>query len=190
MVGFRKFVNKVVRSNVCAWMCMRVCAWMCVCTCTQIRVFVRTRGSIVFFRLPMKFMIIEFHTSHSETQMCSKTHSYPRFCDSQMTILCQRKIWTLILLRVKYILVKSINDWICLLETLEEHERDGAKNIDPELNKSKILEDRSLVWFNLVFAWKEAHLVHNDVLSFTHHRFFYIPVSIDIITFINRFFSP
>lgn len=179
MEGFQEICEqssyiKCVHVNVCMRVNVCVCVWMCVCTCTQIHVFVRRRGSIVFFRLPMKFMIIEFQTSHSETQMCSKTRSHPRFCDSQMTILCQRKIWAFILLRVKYIIVKNTNDRIRLLETLEEHERDGAKNIYLELNKSKILEDMSFVWFNLVFAWKEAYLAHNVVLSFTHHSFFHV----------------
>lgn len=61
---------------------------------------------------------------------------------------------------MKCILVKNIDGWIFLLEALKEHYRDGEDRRKKqnktktylELNKFKILEDRSPALFNLVFA--------------------------------------
>lgn len=100
-----------------------ICVFVCACThmYTQIYVFFRTRGSIVFIRLPKQFVLVVFTDFIFRNTNLFKDCSHSRFCDLQMTICCQRRTWMLILLSVKWVLVKNNDGWICLLETLKEH---------------------------------------------------------------------
>lgn len=85
--------------------------------------------------------------------MYGEACSHSRFCDLQMNILCQRKIWILRVLRVKCVFVKSTEGWIWLLKTLKEHKKDGLKG-----GKTYILSLKSVktdAWFDSILQVPE-----------------------------------
>lgn len=125
--------------------------------------------------------------------MCGKACSHSRFYDLQMNIFCQRKIWILRVLRVKCVFMKSTEGWIWLLKTLKEHKRDGLKGG----KKIYILGLKSVktdAWFDSILQVPESSPLSSWCIIFysslTFSSVSLAPISMDIIKFINTFFSP
>lgn len=98
---------------VCVYMCV-MCVWsVCVRvylhTSTPRHVWLFRKGGVHSFLQTFKAIHVDFFLCTSDAvQMALRSIPYCRFCDSQMTTFYQRKTWTLILLRVKCMLLKSI----------------------------------------------------------------------------------
>lgn len=124
------------------YMYLHVCVYVHVCT--QISVYFRIRSSVVFIRLPRKFILVAFKLKIQNK--CTVKHS------PLDAVICKwtysaRKNMNIESIEVECVFVKSTEGWIWLLKTLKEHIKDGLKG-EKNIYILSLKSVRTDAWFD------------------------------------------